>query len=279
MITTPASQSIGTEIEEQDLTNHDPQPSNNYEMSTPSSASLVLENDIASTPASFVVNPCSASSCTSGASVVSKPLSTAYNCKECAHKARKKKHNLLRANKRLKMKVWTLKEEVSSLKLTITELESHLPVREMEREDEPEEQESSKQESEHPANYYVWSSTGNESEDEYDNKDDAWGPGGIRTKDEGTTEDEEEIQEDQNYIHVDPTAPDYTYNQPKFIVYYEMLCKLFLLLCFNCKAENTQVTMRQNGTMVTVMQQCRKCKGFFWNSQSYMPHMWQTSCG
>ncbi|XP_015779716.1 PREDICTED: uncharacterized protein LOC107357590 [Acropora digitifera] len=33
--------------------------------------------------------------------------------------------------------------------------------------------------------------------------------------------------------------------------------------------------MRQNGTMVTVMQQCRKCKGFFWNSQSYMPHMWQ----
>lgn len=115
-------------------------------MSTPSSASLVLQNDIASTPASFVVNPCSASSCTSGASVVSTPLSTAYNCKECAHKARKK-HNLLRANNRLKMKVQTLKEEVSSLKLTITELESHLPVREMEREDEPEEQESTKEES------------------------------------------------------------------------------------------------------------------------------------
>ncbi|XP_015779715.1 PREDICTED: uncharacterized protein LOC107357589 [Acropora digitifera] len=186
-------------------------------MSTPSSASLVLENDIASTPASFVVNPCSSSSCTSGALVVSTPLSTAYNCKECAHKARKKKHNLLKANKRLKMKVWTLKKEVSSLKLTITELESHVPVREMEREDEPEEQESTKQESEHPANYFVWSSTGNESEDEYDNKDDAWGPGGISTEDEGTTEDEKEIQEDQNYIHVDPTAPDYTYNQPKII--------------------------------------------------------------
>ena len=68
------------------------------------------------------------------------------------------------------------------------------------------------------------------------------------------------------------TAPDYTYNQPKLIVYYEMLWKLFLLFCFNCKTENPQVTMRQNGTMVTVMQQCRKCKGFFWNSQSYMPH-------
>ena len=74
------------------------------------------------------------------------------------------------------------------------------------------------------------------------------------------------------FFSVDPTAPDYTYNQPKFIVYYEMLLNLFLLFCFNCKAENPQVTMRQNGTMVTVMQQCRKCKGFFWNSQSYMPH-------
>lgn len=74
------------------------------------------------------------------------------------------------------------------------------------------------------------------------------------------------------FFSVDPTAPDYTYNQPKFIVYYEMLLNLFLLFCFNCKAENPQVTMRQNGTMVTVMQQCCKCKGFFWNSQSYMPH-------
>ena len=51
-----------------------------------------------------------------------------------------------------------------------------------------------------------------------------------------------------------------------------MLWKPFLLFCFNCKAENPQVTMRQNSTMVTVMQQCRKCKGRFWNSQSYMPH-------
>jgi len=60
----------------------------------------------------------------------------------------------------------------------------------MEAEDDTEEQESSKQESKHPANYYVWSSTGNETEDEGDNKNDEWDP----------TEDEEEIQEDQNYI-------------------------------------------------------------------------------
>ena len=45
-----------------------------------------------------------------------------------------------------------------------------------------------------------------------------------------------------------------------------------LALLLNCKAEDPQVTMRQNGTMVTVKQQCSKCKGFIWNSQSYMPH-------
>lgn len=60
----------------------------------------------------------------------------------------------------------------------------------MEAEDDTEEQESTKQESKHPANYYVWSSTGNETEDEGDNKNDEW----------GLTEDEEEMQEDQNYI-------------------------------------------------------------------------------
>lgn len=60
----------------------------------------------------------------------------------------------------------------------------------MEAEDDTEEQESTKQESKHPANYYVWSSTGNETEDEGDSKNDEW----------GLTEDEEEMQEDQNYI-------------------------------------------------------------------------------
>ena len=72
---------------------------------------------------------------------------------------------------------------------------------------------------------------------------------------------------------IDPSAPDYFYNQPKFIVFYDMLLKIFLLFCFNCKAANPQVTMRQNGTMVTVKQQCSKCiKGYVWNSQSYTPH-------
>ena len=45
------------------------------------------------------------------------------------------------------------------------------------------------------------------------------------------------------------------------------------MFCFNCKAENPQVTMRQNGTMVTVTQHCTKCiKGYVWHSQHLMPH-------
>ena len=75
------------------------------------------------------------------------------------------------------------------------------------------------------------------------------------------------------FFSVDPNAPDFHYNQPKFIVFYEMLLKIFLLFCFNCKAANPQVTMRQQGTMVTVKQQCMNCiKGYVWNSQSFMPH-------
>ena len=72
----------------------------------------------------------------------------------------------------------------------------------METEDDTEEQESAKQESKHSAKYYVWCSTGNETEDEGDNKDDEWGPGGESTEDEGTTEDEEQMQEDQNYMYI-----------------------------------------------------------------------------
>ena len=92
VFTTPESQIIATETEDQDLTvtNLEPQPSNVDEMCTPSSASLVVENYSASTSASFVVDPCSASSCTSGTSVVSTPLSTAHSCKDCTRRAKKK---------------------------------------------------------------------------------------------------------------------------------------------------------------------------------------------
>ena len=48
--------------------------------------------------------------------------------------------------------------------------------------------------------YYTWSSTGTETEDEGGDEDGDWRPVGETTDEEGTTEDEEEMSEDQNYI-------------------------------------------------------------------------------
>ena len=75
------------------------------------------------------------------------------------------------------------------------------------------------------------------------------------------------------FCRVDSSTSDFIYNQPKFIVFYEMLLKVFLLFCFNCKADKPEVSMKRNGTMVTVKQHCTKCiKGYVWTSQRYMPH-------
>jgi len=176
----------------------------------------------------------------------------------------------------LEEKVTSLKEEVSCLKDAIKELECCVPDSESETEEEEvEEQESMcpsvKESGNHSdSEYYTWTSTGTDTEDESGHKDDDWGPAGESNEEEDTTEDEAEMSEDQNYIKVDPNSPNY--NQPKVIVFYEMLLKIFLLFCFNCKAENPKVSMRQNGTMVTVTQECSKCKGYVWNLQPYLPH-------
>ena len=61
------------------------------------------------------------------------------------------------------------------------------------------------------------------------------------------------------------TAAD---KEPKFIVFYSMLLSLFSDFCFNCKEEKPVVSMKKNGTMVTVTQECSKCLyGFTWSSQ------------
>ena len=48
-----------------------------------------------------------------------------------------------------------------------------------------------------------------------------------------------------------------------------MLLSLFTVVCFNCKEEKPKVTMKGNGTMVTVWQHCKKCgkDAFCWRSQ------------
>ena len=44
------------------------------------------------------------------------------------------------------------------------------------------------------------------------------------------------------------------------------------MFCFQCKSDNPQVSMKRNGTMVTVVQTCTKCikKPFIWRSQPYV---------
>ena len=59
-------------------------------------------------------------------------------------------------------------------------------------------------------------------------------------------------------------------DEPKFIVFYNMLLALFELFCFLCKSPQPAVDMMTNGTMVTVIQNCRFCgptKRFEWMSQ------------
>lgn len=60
-----------------------------------------------------------------------------------------------------------------------------------------------------------------------------------------------------------------TYAEPSFVVFYSMLLQLFNIFCFKCKEPEPKVSMKKNGTMVTVTQHCRKCgeNSFVWTSQ------------
>ena len=52
-------------------------------------------------------------------------------------------------------------------------------------------------------------------------------------------------------------------------MFYCKLLQIFSLFCFICKRKNPTVTMKQNGTMVVVEQQCPSCgdQSFRWSSQ------------
>ena len=57
-------------------------------------------------------------------------------------------------------------------------------------------------------------------------------------------------------------------DQPKFIVFFGMLMQIFQQFCFNCKEDSPEVTIKQTGSMATVIQTCKKCKNEFkWRSQ------------
>ena len=59
-----------------------------------------------------------------------------------------------------------------------------------------------------------------------------------------------------------------TQDEPKFIVFQSMLVALFSLFCFKCGEKKPLVEFVKYGTMVKVIQSCRKCKRkFIWSSQ------------
>ena len=59
------------------------------------------------------------------------------------------------------------------------------------------------------------------------------------------------------------TLPTTITTSQNLLFFYEMLLKICLLFCFNCKENNPRVSMVQNGTMVTVRKRCAKCiKGY-----------------
>lgn len=71
------------------------------------------------------------------------------------------------------------------------------------------------------------------------------------------------------FCRTDEKPPE---KEPKFIVFYSCLLSLFNLFCFNCKQGKPKVSMKTNGTMVTVFQECDRCKNnpFVWKSQPYL---------
>lgn len=58
-------------------------------------------------------------------------------------------------------------------------------------------------------------------------------------------------------------------DEPKFIVFYSVLATLFSMFCFKCKRGKPQVSMKTQGTFVTVCQTCTVCgeDAFTWRSQ------------
>ncbi len=71
------------------------------------------------------------------------------------------------------------------------------------------------------------------------------------------------------HFTIEPGTP--AHEEPIFLVFYTMLLNLFTMFCFQCKSDNSQVSMKRNGTMVTVVQTCTKCikKPFIWRNQPY----------
>ena len=60
-------------------------------------------------------------------------------------------------------------------------------------------------------------------------------------------------------------------NEPKFVVFYNVLVAIFQLFCFHCKWDKPAAEVRRIGTMASVTQKCKHCGGeYTWKSQPSM---------
>ena len=60
-------------------------------------------------------------------------------------------------------------------------------------------------------------------------------------------------------------------DEPKFVIFYNMLVAIFQLFCFHCKWEKPSVEVYQIGTLANVTQNCNHCgRVYKWKSQPSM---------
>ncbi|XP_015761747.1 PREDICTED: uncharacterized protein LOC107340861 [Acropora digitifera] len=182
--------------------------------------------------------------------------------------------NLTRANRRLKLQVCSLKTEIKTLKKQLSYIDKTQDSGEEDHIDAVDHavdaidnlQAHVHRKSDENSAYYVWSTEGSEDEVDHQSEKEEWKAdiGSDETNDE--TEDDLAKESCDKDVKVDRGTP--VSKEPKFIVFYGMLLSLFNLFCFDCKAEKPKVTMKKDGTMVTVYQECNHCiNGFTWRSQ------------
>ncbi|PFX11714.1 THAP domain-containing protein 2 [Stylophora pistillata] len=146
------------------------------------------------------------------------------SCVDCVYKSKFK--NQTKQTMRLRRIVKEQKKEIRELKSEVIETAS--------------EGEIDMQEESGSKDFFLWSSTGTDTDMATENEDGDW--------------------------RVDSDTPEY--DEPKFIVFYSMVLHIFTLFCFKCKESSPTATMKQDGTIVTVTQSCSKCHdNYIWKSQ------------
>ncbi|XP_067030157.1 uncharacterized protein [Acropora muricata] len=177
-------------------------------------------------------------------------------CGKCSEHSKKRKA--------LKRQHNRLKKRFKRLQIQLKELQNPGPS------DSGPEEESDTLEDVVPLNIEDEESMAGSQDDDQENRTDEPDWANLEDSAASTEEsgDEDPLEADpNNNIRVEADTPPH--EGPAFIVFYCKLLQIFSLFCFICKRKNPTVTMKQNGTMVTVEQQCPSCgdQSFRWSSQ------------